>query len=471
MLHRKVLTYIGTAMLLVTSLAGCDKTETIEITIGMWPESQSTRDLAMFDVWKTRFEEDYPQYTIKGAPYQYSVETVHAKAQANRLPTVFQTWFTEPGMLISNGYIKDITDDLQALGWYDKMDTTMRNALMKENRIYGVPRDGYGLGLFLNLEKLTFHGIIRDVDSDGSVDLYDELGEPMYPTTFQEIYEVSQIINENSEGQEKGLLILSANKTGGWQYSNIAWNFGATLQRLNTDTNRWEGTLNDDKAIEALQWIQMLAQEELLLNNVTLTYSDWYTRVTDQVAMAIVGSDVISLAVTNGGMDLDNIAFVPMPKGPYGDQYSLFGGTPYVFASNATDDQVRGALLFLEYMGRSPEVSEVALLALQEGNQVAVEKGIPILPTIKAWSNDDYLAEIEALEEQYVNIDMKYYEDFFNTIYDIRRSEEVYYAQEMYTLLDSVIQEILTNPDIANARTQLTTANATFNNQYMSKLP
>ncbi len=159
-----------------------------------------------------------------------------------------------------------------------------------------------------------------------------------------------------------------------------------------------------------------------------------------------------------------------MPTGPYGQQYSLFGGTPYVFAANATDDQVMGALRFLEYMGRSPEVSDAAISALNEGNQVAVEKGIPIIPTIKAWSNQDYLDAVETIEDPSVNVDMKYFDDFFDSIYTIRHNEEPYYAQEMYTLLDGCIQEILTNPDTASAFTQLTTANATFNNQYMANL-
>lgn len=457
-------------LMTMSFLAGCQTSDKIVVSIGMWPESQAYRDIAMFNVWKNRFEEDYPQYEIKGAPYVYSVDTVHAKAQANKLPTVFQTWFTEPKMLIANRYIKDVTQPLTNLGWLEKMDTSMRDALTKDGKVYGVPRDGYGLGLILNLEKLAFYGILEDVDKDGSIDLHDKDGKPMYPTTFEEIYEVSEIINEYSDGAEKGLLVLSANKNGGWQFSNMAWNFGAELQKLDSQSGKWVGNLNDPKAVQALEWIQSLAQDELLLNNVTLSYSDWYTRVSSQVAMAIVGSDVISLAVTNGGMDRDNIALVPMPKGPNGDQYSLFGGTPYVFASSASDDEVLGALRFLEYMGRSPEASNVAQLAMREGNQVAVEKAVPILPTIKPWINQEYLTLMNGLEEEYVNVDMKYFSDFYNSIYAIRRAEEPYYAQEMYTLLDTAIQEILLNPYTASAYTQLTTANATFNNNYMKNL-
>ena len=53
---------------------------------------------------------------------------------------------------------------------------------------------------------------------------------------------------------------------------------------------------------------------------------------------------------------------------------------------------------------------------------------------------------------------MKYYQDFFDTIFDIRHIEEPYYTQEMYGLLDTAIQAVLSDPDTTNAKSQLITA-------------
>lgn len=197
----------------------------------MWPESHQLKDRSMFHEWKTRFEEDYPQYEIIGEPYTYTTDTIHAKAQARKLPTVFQTWFTEPPMLVQARYIKDITGDLKTLGWYDKMDVDMRETLTFDNKVYGVPRDGYGLGLFINLRLMEDYGLLQDIDGDGKVDLHDATGKPLYPTTFDELFQVSEEITYLSGGITRGLLILTANRQGGWQFSNIAWNFGATLQK------------------------------------------------------------------------------------------------------------------------------------------------------------------------------------------------------------------------------------------------
>ncbi|MCH3977039.1 MAG: extracellular solute-binding protein [Bacilli bacterium] len=460
--------WLITGVFTMSLMSGCGSSGKIVVTIGMWPESQQLKDIAMFNIWKERFETDHPEYEIVGEPYTYSVETVHAKAQANKLPTVFQTWFTEPSMLVSNHYIKDVTADLKELGWYEKMDPEMRANLTFDDKVYGVPRDGYGLGLFLNLGLLRDYGILSDNNDDGKVDIYDEEGKPLYPTTFEDIYNVSSTIAELSEGQTQGMLILTSNKNGGWQFSNIAWNFGAELEK--EVDGKWVGTLNDPKAVEALEWIQKMKAEDLLPPNTTISYSDWYTKITSQVAMAFVGSDVISLAVTNGGMNKDDIAFVPMPAGPYGDRYSLFGGTPYVFSSSSSDEATKGAIMFLEYMGRSPETSSASLKAMREGNNVAYEKGNPIIPTIKPWINDDYLEAASALEDEFVNVDMTYFHEFFDTVKTLRHSEVPYYAQEMYTLLDTAIQAIFVDPYTTSASAQLTTANSTFNKQYMSKL-
>lgn len=465
---KKRFSIIALSTIILSTLAGCGKSDKIVVTIGMWPESQQLRDRAMFQKWKERFELDYPKYEVVGEPYTYTTDTIHAKAQTNKLPTVFQTWFTEPPMLVNAKYVKDITEPLKELGWYDDIDPSMRETLTFDNKIYGIPRDGYGLGLFMNLKLLEDYGLLDDLDNDGVVDIYDGEGKPLYPTTFDELYEMAEEITYLSGGVTKGLLILTANRQGGWQFSNIAWNFGAELQK--EVNGKWVGTLNDPKAIEAMEWIRSMKQNDLVPEGVTFTYGDWFTKVVEASAMAIVGNDVISSAVTQGGINRNDIAFVPMPSGPYGDQYSLFGGTPYVFAAGASDEQTLGAIRFLEYMGRSPKVSEAALAALEEGNQVSVEKNTPILPTIKPWINEKYLNEMANLEKKFVNVNMLYFQDFFDQINDVRHQEVPYYAQEMYQILDQVLQAVFTNPDTVNVEAQLTTANATFNNQFMSKL-
>ena len=57
---------------------------------------------------------------------------------------------------------------------------------------------------------------VDDLDNDGVVDIYDGEGKPLYPTTFDELYEMAEEITYLSGGVTKGLLILTANRQGGW---------------------------------------------------------------------------------------------------------------------------------------------------------------------------------------------------------------------------------------------------------------
>lgn len=459
---------IAKTTILLTSLlllSGCNfnKSDKIVLRIGFWPENTETKDVAMYNVWKEKFEADYPQYEVIGDPYTYDTSTISTKFMMGTLPTVFQTWFTEPSKLVSLRYIRSIDAQLKAVGWDQYMDTDMKNSLTFDGEIYGIPRDGYGLGLLINIETLGDNGLLPE--RDGKYQIYNEDGTPAYPTTFEEIYEAAKTIAEYDE--VKGIFICSANKHGGWQFSNMAWNYGATLQYVD-DNEKVISNLACDEAVQALTWIQKMKSEELLMNAVSVNYDDWYNAIDSKVAMAFVGSDVLHLAKTNGFVDMDKLAFVPMPTGDMTHHYSLYGGTPYVFSSEATDEQVEGVLKFFEYIGRSPVVSDISKEAMEYGNQVAINKNQPILPKIKPWTNADYVEYATELEEKYISVDMTYYAEFFEKINDNKHSEVTYAAQEMYEYLDTAIQNILSNPDTANPKALLETANSKMQN-YLDK--
>lgn len=382
----KKMVFILSTLYIVSGLMGltsCSKSDKIRLKIGFWPENTETRDIAMYEQWKKAFEADYPQYEIVADHYTYDTSTVGSKFTTGTLPTVFETWFTEPGKLVENKYIRPISKQIKDVGWDSKMDLNMKKSLTFNDDIYGIPRDGYGLGLLINTRTFIENGLLEE-DSNGKAILYDEDGNALYPTTFEDIYNASVIIADNTE--TKGILICSANKNGGWQFSNMAWNFGAELEII--EDNKIKANLDCDEAVEALSWIQKMKREDLLLKSPSVTYNQWYSSIDEKVAMAIVGSDVLQLAKTQGNVNMDDLAFVPMPTGDGIHHYSLYGGTPFVFSSEATDEEVEGILKFFEYTGRTPNVSDISKAAMVSGNETAKNKNQPILPTIKPWINE-----------------------------------------------------------------------------------
>ena len=344
--------------LLVGVLTGCTpNTDKTVIKLGMWPEPQQTEDVAMFNIWKNRFEAQYDEYLIEPAPYQYDQSTVATNAMAGTLPTIFQTYFTEPTMLIKNRYIRDVTALVKEVDYYDDMDEFMRETLEDQSgKLYGVPRDGYGFGVLMNLKTLNFYGLIDGNAETHEYVLYDEDNKPLYPTTYEELRLFGENLYESSGGLVNGTIFYSANRQGGWLLSNLSWAFGAELQK--EVGGKVQPNLASDEMVDTLLYIQSLkANGALPLDKDVFTYNDWYNYIGSKVGFVFAGNDVIQNAVTQARIDRRDLAFIPMPEGPAG-QYSLYGGTPFVFANNATDDQVRGALKFLEFMGRSPKVTE-----------------------------------------------------------------------------------------------------------------
>ncbi len=450
--------------LLITALSGCQpKSNKTVIKLGMWPEPQQTEDVAMFNVWKNRFEAEYDEYLIEPAPYQYDQSTVATNAMAGTLPTIFQTYFTEPTMLIKNRYIRAVTDIVKEVEYYDDMDPFMRETLEDANgKLYGVPRDGYGFGVLMNLKTLNFYGLIDGDAETHEYVLYDENNLPLYPTTYEELRIFGEELYEASGGLVNGTIFYSANRQGGWLLSNLSWAFGAQLQ---IEVNgKVQPNLASEEMVDTLLYIQSLkANGALPLDKDVFTYNDWYNYIGSKVGFVFAGNDVIQNAVTQARIDRRDLAFIPMPEGPAG-QYSLYGGTPFVFANNATDDQVRGALKFLEFMGRSPKISENAKQAMIEGKETSKRKNEPILPSIRPWTNADYNEFTNELDEQYVNITMQYFADFYNTIDEYKHPEVEYFAQEMYAVLDRAVLESLRNPhrSAESIMNQLITLNSEY---------
>ena len=240
----------------------------------------------------------------------------------------------------------------------------------------------------------------------------------------------------------------------------MAWNYGATLESQVGD--KWQSNLSDPGMVSALSWIQKMKQEHLIYEGVAIAYDDWPSAIGAKVAMTIVGSEIIHLAKTTGDVNMDNLAFVPMPTGDGTHHYSLYGGTPFVFDKHTTDEQVRGILKFFDYIGRSPSTSKNNFDAIKEGYEVAKNKNQPIVPKIMPWKNDDYLVKAKAMENEYISINMANYSEFYDSVKTNQHAEVPAAAQKMYEILDDAIQEVLRNPDTANVNSLLTTANSRF---------
>ena len=418
---------------------GSEKTaeaKPFDLTLGIWPEETLTAEIELHNGYVEEFKKTHPNVNVVPAYYKYAVDTFVPKAEAGTLPVIFETWYTDTQKLIKGGFVADITDQLEARGWLDQINPSIKDLMSKDGRTYGLPRDGYALGLMLNLELFEEAGLM---DADGL---------PIYPKTWEELAQTAKIIKDKTGAA--GLCLLAMDGAGGWHFTQIAWGFGATFCELGED-GKYISTIDIPEAIEAMEYVRSLKWEYDVLT-ADPTVENWGTGFTQLgtggAAMYIAANDAVNQPTYNNGLPVDKLALVPVPAGPKG-QYSLSGGTPYMFSKSATPEQIDAALDYLVIMGKGPVLNEEGIRA---NNQYCVDNGIPVIPRYPAWASDELKAAEDALASEYSNVDMRLYNDYFNILKTPGnlRPEEPGETQELYSQLTNVLQAVLTdkNADI-----------------------
>lgn len=414
--------------------------EEVTVTLGIWPEDTLTEDIAMHEGFVETMKEVNPNVTYVPAYYKYSTDTFMPLVESGNCPTIFETWFTEPQKLIRAGAVADITEQLEERGWLDKMNPAVRDLLSDEmGRIYGVPRDGYALGLMLNVELFEQAGLV------------DENGYPIYPKTWDELAETAVTIKEKTGSA--GLCLLAKDNAGGWHFSNIAWAFGATLCEDNGD-GTFTAHLDSDEAIAAMEYVKSLKWEYDVLT-ADPTNEDWGTGFTQlgtgAAAMYIGANDAVNQPTQVNGLPVDKLAMCPIPAGD-GGQYSLYGGTPYMFSKEATDAEINAALDYLEVMGKAPVVTDASVAGLKADAQNRVDNGVPVIQPFPVWTDEEYVAAQTEVVNEYANVDANMFQSYFDaTSAEGLHVEEPGLTQDMYAELTKVMQAVLTdkNADVA----------------------
>ena len=163
---------------------------TCTITLGNWPpDTAPAAEKALFENYKAIMAKQYPNVTLVPNYYSYTLSNYVTMAIAHTAPSIFQPPFTDPQLLISQGLVGDVTDALKKFGVLDQFSPSYVEMLADENgRIYGLPRDGYVLGMHINLQLFREAGLVT------------EDGLPMYPKTLQELAEYGKIIREKTQG-------------------------------------------------------------------------------------------------------------------------------------------------------------------------------------------------------------------------------------------------------------------------------
>lgn len=428
---------IALAIASVTAVAGCKKGNNadgkVTLSIGVWPDETEQEALKAKNELKDEFMAENPDINLVGDVYRYDTKTFMMKASANQLPTRYSTWFTEIKQIIDQGYAADITEYMKKYNF----DKTLNPDLIKfvtgeDGKIYGIPHDGYEQALYINKNLFKEAGL---VNSDGTIKV---------PDSWQELAEYSKIIKEKTG--KAGFGFPTTNNCGGWQFLNIAWAFGVEFEKQNDD-GKWEATFDTPETKAALQYVKDLKWKyNALLDDTVINLDDLHKYFgSGQAAMML--KDVPFSGYKYG---TDNSAFyaTKVPKGEKG-RFSQMGGNIYVFANNATPEQIDAGFKWTMFEGFTPNLTEKELKNKEKDYQREIAEHGVITPreAFQVWTDPETVKKNNELREKYANVDYDDYKSYFEATDVTIKPEPTACAQQLYAILDSCVQEVITNKD------------------------
>ena len=460
----KMVASILSTVMLCTWFAGCGKNATDKdeqgrtmISVGSWPSSEG-ESVDKMNARKARFEEANPDVVITPDTWAFERQTFYSKAAGGQLPTVYMAGFTEIPEIIGSGYSSDLTEVLKKRGYEGKFNEAIVDVLSEDGKIMAFPTMAYILGMAYNVEMFEAAGLM---EADGT---------PKQPKDWNEVVDFAKKIKEATG--KPGLVLPTAGNSGGWIFTSIAWSFGVDFMEKDAD-GKWKATFDTPEAAEALQFIKDLKwKHDVIPANTLVNGEEWYKQfATGNGAMTITAGDY-PRRVVKYGMTPEQVGMMATPAGPK-RHVTLLGGEVLCVKEGATEDQIDAAIRWIETAYNYSLTDEYKKNAvesiesqLNDGRHVGIKSMSP-------WNvNTEALAWYHSYIDEKTNANInhvKLYNDFVaNCPADVQPEEPVC-AQELYAILDSCIQEVLTNKD-ADCATVMKKANSDFQANYLNNL-
>lgn len=426
----------GGSMVGLNALAACGSTSTgtsttVTATVDSLPASSNSGAVYVFNQVVKQFEQSHPHEKIVGKNDPYAATTYFAKLAAGQQEDGIQTWFTEPSLLISKHAIADITELAKSWQYFSSYKPAIASIVTDSSgKIYGIPVNGYALGIYYNRKMFQAAGLNPD--------------KP--PTTWDEFRQYAKELTTSSVA---GFAETSSQNQGGWHFTNWMYTAGGDMQ----SADGTKATFNSDKGVSVLQLLK-----NMRFTDNSMTKQQLFTQAntlqllaTNKVAMVVMAPDQLSTLKSQYQANLEDFGIGPMPQN--GGNAALTGGNLFAFNPKSTKDVIKAAFDYAIYSNFDLGVLESSL-AQQAAAGQAVGGPTNIIFT------GDYQQKLTALSNKYANVPTQNYTTFVNSNINLR-PEPRNQTQKMYAALDSVVQAVLTNAN-ADPKSQLDKAAQQF---------
>jgi len=305
--------------------------------------------------------------------------------------------------------------------------------------IYGLPKGAYGIGLQINRTLFKQAGLDPD--------------KP--PATWDEVRADAKIISEKTH--QAGFSQMTRSNTGGWMLTTLSYALGGRLQSGSGDAVK--STVNNPQTKQALQLLHDMRWTD---NSMGANFLYDWTGINQafaagKIGMYMGGSDVYTSLVQQNNIQTDDYGLAKLPLASDPNAGILGGGTIAVVSPKATEAQKAAAVQWMDFFYEAKYTDQAE--ALRDATTQAAAKqpvGVPALPLFTKEQMDTYNTWIKAQ----VNVPLAQMTSYTDGVYTQPLVPEPgAHTQDMYAVLDTVVQAVLTKKD-ANIDQLLTDADS-----------
>ncbi|WP_106401906.1 ABC transporter substrate-binding protein [Actinocorallia populi] len=392
----------------------------VSITVGCQPPKTAKGQRADWDADVQAFQAKYPNITIvsKDAFPCIVPETFQAKLAGGQMENVFYVYYTDTQKIIKNRQAADITPYVSGMKSVKDVNPLFLEAFKDGDRVYGLPRKAYTTGMVYNRRLFTQAGLDPDAP----------------PTTWAEVREAAKKISALGEGYV-GYGEYSAGNTGGWHFTSELYGRGGDI--LTPDGTK--AAFNGAEGRAVLQTLKDMRWTDDSMGTKQLHRWEDLMRMmgSGKLGMMVAAPDVAVEVFNNFGAEIEDIGATTLPEA----RASLLGGDGYMINPKSTPDQIKAAMLWLEFHELTPGEG-------QFNHERSKAGGRPVgVPENILWGDNASGRKERELRKEFATVPVENFAPYETGSPNIRPKVEPPHAQEIYAILDTAMSAVLTRED------------------------
>ena len=395
----------------------------VAITVNGRPPATQAFERKVFDADVAEFERTHPTIDVQPKEGFMDPKTFAAKLAGGQLEDVYYVYFTDPAQIIARRQAADITEaarDLPHVG--DLQPDLLKIFTGPDGKLYGLPTANYSMGLLYNRTLFTKAG----------------LDPAAPPKTWAEVRTAARKIAALGDGTV-GFADFSKNNQGGWHLTAEIYSTGGEV--VTKDGDKYKAAFNTPATRELLQTFKDMRWTDNSMGSKQLLEIPDVQRMmgAGKLGMYIAAPDNVPTLVKQFQGRYADYGLAPMPGGAG----TLLGGEGYMLNPKASPEKIKAGLTWLQWKFLDPARYETVIKKFVADD---LPVGLDTPPTPNIWTGAS-ATTVQALKAKYANIPVQNFQLFTEGAATVPGRIEPVNAQQVYAILDGVMQGVLTNRD------------------------